>query len=196
VTRLGLGPVGVFAEKGVDNVYVLTVVKSLDELATLSGKLAQDAEYKTAAAAYLDVKPADAVYDRVETCILAAIEGVPNLVKPDTAKPRLMNLRIYESHNERAAAKKIEMFNTSELAIFRRVGLTPVFFGSSLAGPRLPNLTYMLVFPDEEGRGASWKKFVGDPDWLKLKAIPEFSDKEIVSKITNKILIPKEYSGI
>ena len=70
-----------------------------------------------------------------------------------------MNLRVYESHNERAAAKKIEMFNKAELAIFRRVGLTPVFFGATVVGAAMPNLTYLLVFPDEAGRAAAWARF-------------------------------------
>src|SRR5260370_22248794 len=67
---------------------------------------------------------------------------MPRLEKPDTSKPRLLNLRTYESHNERAAKKKIEMFNKGELAIFRRVGLTPVLFGETVVGPAMPNLTY------------------------------------------------------
>ena len=97
---------------------------------------------------------------------------------------------------ERAAAKKVEMFEKGELAIFRKVGLTPVFFSSALIGAAMPNLTYMLVFPDEAGRKSAWDKFRGDPDWLKLRAIPEYADKEIVSKITNRILTPTAFSEI
>jgi hypothetical protein len=139
---------------------------------------------------------ADPVYTRIESSLLAAIEGMPKLEKPDAGKPRLLNLRIYESHNERAARKKIEMFNKGEIAIFRRVGLTPVFFGEAVIGALVPNLTYMLVFPDEDGRKAAWDKFRGDPEWIKLKAIPEYADKEIVSHITNRILTPTQYSEI
>src|SRR4030081_2259694 len=112
---------------------------------------------------------------------MAAIEGLPKLEKPDASKPRLLNLRVYESHNERAAKKKIEMFNKSELAIFRRVGLTPVFFGETVVGGAMPNLTYLLVFPDEASRQAAWAKFRDDAEWVKLKAVPEYADKEIVS---------------
>ncbi|HEX4588439.1 MAG TPA: NIPSNAP family protein, partial [Gemmataceae bacterium] len=132
-----------------------------------------------------------------ESSLLTPIAGMPRLAKPDASKPRLLNLRIYESHNERAAAKKIEMFNTGELAIFRRVGLTPVFFASAIIGPDLPNLTYMLVFPDDAARQAAWARFGKDPDWQKLKAMPEYADKEIISEgITNRILTPAAYSEI
>ncbi len=197
--RAGIGPVGVFTETmGADKaaVYVLVVFKSADESATLSARLAADDEYRKAAADYLAAPASDPVYERIESSFLGAIDGFPKLAKPDTSKLRLLNLRIYESHNERAAAKKIEMFNKHELAIFQRVGLTPVFFAEALGGAKMPNLTYMLVFPDEAGRTAAWKSFGGDDAWKKLKAIPEYADKEIVSRITNKVLAPEPYSEI
>jgi hypothetical protein len=197
--RLGVGPTGVFvepAEKDLLRAHVLIVHKNADSVATLSGKLAADAEYIKAADAYLAAKAADPVYLRIESSLLTAIAGMPKLEKPDVTKPRLLNLRVYESHNERAAAKKVEMFEKGELAIFRRDGLTPVFFASALAGAAMPNLTYLLVFPDDAARTAAWDKFRVDPDWLKLKSMPEYADKEIVSKITNKLLTPTAYSEI
>lgn len=197
--RAGIGPVGVFSENlGGEKmaVHVLIVLKSADEAATLSARLASDPEYQKAAADYLAAPASDPVYERIESSFLGAIDGFPKLARPDTAKARLLNLRIYESHNERAAAKKIEMFDRHELAIFQRVGLTPVFFAEALGGAKLPNLTYMLVFPDEPGRAAAWNTFRADAEWMKLKAMPEYADKEIVSHITNKILTPEPYSEI
>ena len=102
----------------------------------------------------------DPAYLRIESSLLTAIDSMPKLEKPDTSKPRLFNLRIYESHNERAGKKKIEMFNKTELAIFKHDGLTPVFFGETILGSAMPNLTYMLVFPDDAARKAAWGKFV------------------------------------
>jgi hypothetical protein len=196
VKRLGAGPVGVFTEPGKDLTFVLVVHPSADHAAALPGRLASDAAYQSAARDYLAAKPKDPVYDRIDSSLLTPIAGMPRLVKPDTAKQRVLNLRVYESHNERAAAKKAEMFNTAELAIFRKTGLTPVFFASAVAGPRLPNLTYMLVFPDDAARQAAWKRFGADPEWRKLRAIPEYADAEIVSKITNRVLEPAAYSEV
>jgi hypothetical protein len=197
--RLGIGPVGVFVEKGKDgesSVYNLIVYPSADAVTSLSSRLTANEEYLKAAKDYLATPATDPVYTRVESSLLVPFEGMPKLAKPDASKPRLLNLRIYESHNERAAKKKIEMFNKGELAIFRRVGLTPVFFGETIVGSAMPNLTYMLVFEDDAGREAAWKRFRDDPEWLKLKAIPEYADKEIVSRITNRILTPATYSEI
>jgi hypothetical protein len=197
--RYGIGPVGVFTEKtdsGNGQVYVLIVYKSPEQAATLSARLAADTQHQQDAAEYLAVVPAEAVYERIESSFLGAISGIPKLEKPDTSKARLLNLRIYESHNERAAQKKIELFNLHELGIFRKAGLNPVFFGETLIGPRMPNLTYMLVFNDDAARNAAWGHFGGDPDWKKFSAMPEYADKAIVSKITNKLLTPAAYSQI
>lgn len=199
LTRFGIGPVGVFVEKSEQEplkVHVLVVYPSADRVASLVAQLAADGEYLKAAKDYLAAPASDPVYHRIENSLLVPIEGMPRPEKPDTSKPRLLNLRIYESHNERAAKKKIELFNQGELAIFRRVGLTPVFFGQTIIGAALPNLTYLLVFPDEAGREAAWSRFRADPEWQKLKAIPEYADKEIVSRITNKILTPTTFSEI
>jgi len=198
-TRLGFGPVGVFIEPGTDDkvtVHVLVVGKSVAELAMLGTRVAEDTQYQKDAAAYLAATAADPVYERIETFLMRAIEGLPKIEKTDTSKPRLLNLRMYESHNERAAAKKIEMFNKSELAIFRRVGLNPVFMSETIIGSHMPNLIYMLVFSGEDARKAAWDKFRGDSEWVALKAIPEYADKEIVSHITNKILTPAACSQI
>jgi len=196
--RYGIGPVGVGLDQAAaePRAYVLIVYPSPEQVATLSARLAADEEYRKAAGDYLAAKASDPVYTRIESSLLTPIAGMPRLAKPDASKPRLLNLRIYESHNERANHKKIEMFNTGELAIFRRVGLAPVFFAESIVGAARPNLTYMLVFPDDAGRNAAWTRFRGDAEWQRLRAIPEYADKEIVSKITNLILRPTAYSEI
>lgn len=199
IKRLGCGPVGVFVEKlegGDMKLHVLIVHPSGESFATLSSRLAADAEYVKAAGEYWTGLASDPPYTRIETWLLIAIDGMPKFNQPDASKPRLLNLRIYESHNERANKKKIEMFNKGELAIFKRTGLTPVLFGEAIAGTNIPNLTYLLVFPDEPARKAAWDKFREDDEWKKLKGMPEYADKEIVSRITNKILAPTAYSEI
>jgi hypothetical protein len=199
VTRALSGPVGVFVEESKGNtmrVHVLIVHPTGESAATLATRIAKDETYQNAAKEFLDAKAADPVYTRIESSLLSAIEGLPKIDAPDASKPRLFELRIYESHNERANLKKIEMFNTGELSIFKRVGLTPVLFGQAILGNAMPNLTYLLVFPDKDGRKAAWDKFRVDPEWVKLKSIPEYADKEIVSKITNLILTPTKYSQV
>ncbi len=199
VKRAGAGPVGVFIESGKAEalrVHVLIVHPDGESVSTLASKIERDEEYRKTGREFLEAKAADPAYTRIESSLLSAIAGLPKIAVPDVSKGRLLNLRIYESHNDRANLKKIEMFNAGELAIFQRDGLMPVLFGKALLGSALPNLTYLLVFPDDEARKAAWDKFRADPEWIKLKSIPEYADKEIVSKITNILLTPAKYSEV
>jgi hypothetical protein len=92
--------------------------------------------------------------------------------------------------------RKVEMFHSGEFEIFKNAGFHPVFFGDTLVGPRMPNLTYMLTFADSAEMDAKWDVFRNDPAWKKLSADPRFSYEAIVGNITNLILSPLEASQI
>ena len=125
-------------------------------------------------------------------------KGMPELEVPDAVKGvkgRIFELRTYESHNRMKSTRKIEMFNEGgEIEIFRNVGLHPVFFAETLAGPLMPNLVYMLSFTDMGQRDANWKKFSSDPGWDKLKKNERY--KGTVSAITDVILSASAVSQI
>jgi hypothetical protein len=196
--RLKAPPAGVFyetPEAEAPVVWLLLRHPDAAGAASLPDRLAADPVYMAAAEKHLSGPTADAVYDRIDSSLLVGIDGMPRL-NPPPLKPRMFNLRIYESFNERTLRKKIEMFNEGELAIFRRVGLTPVFFSRALTGSRLPNLTYLLAFDDDAARQTAWNTFRGDSEWQKLKAIPEYQDQRLVARITNLLLTPAEYSQI
>ena len=59
------------------------------------------------------------------------------------------------------------MFNKAELAIFQRVGLTPVFFAQTVVGHAEPDVYAGL--PDKAGRKAAWDRFRADPEWKTLR---------------------------
>ena len=194
--RLGIGPVGVFKpESGEPLLHTLTPYKSLEQYIGTADALRRDAAYVKAAEAHANAPATDPAYDRIESSLLLAFAGMPKLQAPGNGS-RLFEFRIYESHSRKANKKKIEMFNVGEIEIFKRTGLTPVFFGESIIGARLPNLSYMLVFKDRAERDKNWGVFVKDPAWDKLKSTPGYADKEIVSKITNVFLVPAACSQI
>jgi hypothetical protein len=199
LNRQGIGPVGIFEVMiGPDSptLYVLLPHKSIESFATAGARVTADPEYQKAGAEVLNLPATDPAYLRVESSLMVAFDGMPKLEAPPTNKARIFELRTYESHSKKANKKKIEMFNTGEIAIFRRTGLQPVFFGETLIGSRLPNLIYMLVFDDMETRNKNWAKFGADPEWKKLSTAPGFTDGEIVSNISNVFLRPTPYSKI
>ncbi|NQT86418.1 NIPSNAP family protein [bacterium] len=87
------------------------------------------------------------------------------------------------------------MFNEGgEIALFRKCGMQPVFFGETLVGTKVPNLTYMVAFENEEAKKANWKKFLGSPGWKTMSKLPIYQNT--VSHITNIVLRPTAYSQI
>jgi hypothetical protein len=202
MNRHGLGPIGVFNIMiGPDNptMYVLIPHKSLASYFTAHEQVHSDPEFRKAGADFIDAPPNDPAYVRLESSLMIAFPGMPKLEVPKAkieGKSRIFELRTYESHSKRANLKKIEMFDIGETAIFRRTGLTPVFFGETLVGSKLPNLTYMLVFDNMAARDKNWGTFVADPEWKKLSATPGYTDPEIVSNISSVFLRPTGYSQI
>ena len=197
MNRIGIETVGVFnAIYGPNSptLYVLMVHKSLETVVNSASMLMADDEYRKAGADFIDTPLSDPGYVRMESSLMLAFKGLPQLRVPEK-KPRIFELRTYESHSIKAAKKKIEMFNEGgEIKVFLKTGLQPVFFGETLIGPKMPNLTYMLIFEDMADRDAKWKVFGADPDWKKLSSNPEY--KDTVSNITDIILRPTDYSQI
>lgn len=199
LNRAGVKHVGVFQPEKLEAgappvVYVVLHHAALDSVAKAAELLA-DAAVQQAGSAYLGAPADEPVYERVESWLTAGIEGMPALALPPKGS-QTYQLRIYESHSEKAGKKKIEMFNIGELAIFQRCGLNAVFFGETIVGPLMPNLTYMLAFKDTAAKDQAWNTFRADPEWAKLKTTPGFTDKEIVSRITNLLLVPASFSQI
>lgn len=138
-------------------------------------ELHKDAQYNTDAATYNSIKIDQKLYNRVESMLLLAFDGLSKMddIKSDSS---LLELRTYESYSEDANRRKIKMFNVEELDLFYEVGLHPVFFGDQIAGSNRPCLTYMIQFKDMKEHDENWKKFVDSPKWKKMVAKKEYAD--------------------
>ena len=202
LNRLAIAPVGVFsADIGPESpsLYVLLPSLSVETLATAEFRLEQNAEYLKAGAAFLNASAREPAYVRRESWLLAAFEGWPRLTIPPAIaehRSRVFELRTYESATDQDHKRKVEMFNSGEFDVFQRAGFWQVFYGDTLVGPRMPNLTYMIGFPDLAERARMWKNFGSDPGWKKLSGSARYNFEEIVSNITNVILSPASYSQI
>jgi hypothetical protein len=200
MNRAGIGRVGAFNVVYGENAPSLLLVLShqtLDSVVSLRERLAADAVYARAGAAILEAPLSDPAFVRVESTLLRAFDAMPTLepsTSAGTGTSRIYELRTYESHSDRAALNKLKMFNAGEIPIFRRAGLTPVFFGETVIGAKMPSLAYMLTFSDMSARDAAWGKFGQDPEWKSLSGDPQYRDN--VSAISDIILQPTAYSQI
>jgi hypothetical protein len=179
--------------------YLLLPCENLETLLNADLRLRTDQEFLAAADAFWNAPAASPAFERVESTLLIAFEGWPQLtVPPSTATKgkRVFQLRTYESASDRDHVRKVQMFHAGEFEIFRKVGFWNVFFGDALIGPRLPHLTYMLSFPDLNQMNDLWGAFHDDPDWKKLNTVADYNFEPIVSSITNLVLTPAAYSQI
>ena len=197
LNRAGVKTVGVFKELEGDalTLHMLLPFESLNELATLNKRLAADANYLADGAAILNAGKKDAPFLRIESSLMEAFDCWPELVVPKKKEGRVYELRQYESASFTAARNKMEMFNAGgEIDIFLETGLDPVFFGRSLSGAKLPNLTYMISFDDMAAHDTNWNAFSKHPEWKRIRQIPKY--KGTVSNITKTFLTATPYSQI
>jgi NIPSNAP len=202
LNRLGIAPVGVFhLDIGPDTptLYLLLPSAKLETLVTAELQLAQDEQFMKAAQPFWNAPATAPAFQRVESSLHVAFEGWPRLTPPAATaehRKRIFQLRTYESPSSQAHVRKVEMFHHGEFEIFQSSGFGQVFYGDTLIGPRMPNLTYMLSFADMNDLNAKWDIFRTAPAWQKLKASPRYSYEEIVSNISNLILSPATCSQI
>jgi hypothetical protein len=198
--RARVGPVGVFVESSDASspaIYVLIPHSGIESVLTVRAMLRDDAAFQKAGAAFVAATPKDLAYGNHEARLMLAATFMPALEVPEKKETRVFELRRYRSPSEAAFRKKLEMFGTAgELAIFRRVGLNPVFYGEMLFGPDMFNITYMLTYPDANARSKAWGNFGKDPDWKKLRTTAGFTDAEIIANIKSLTLRPTRYSQI
>ena len=198
LNRMAITPVGAFKlDIGPETptYYLLIPANSLETLATLDMRLADDADFMKVSAPFWAAPATAPAFARVESTLLSAFAGWPKVVAPKTEK-RIFQLRTYESAGHAAHVHKVQMFNQAEIAIFTRTGLAPVFFGDTLVGSRTPSLTYMLTFTDVADLNAKWSVFGSDPAWKELSHQPGYTDPEIVSNISNLYLSPLTCSQV
>ncbi len=202
LNRLGFSPIGAFnLDLGPQTpaLYLLIPSANLESLVTTDLHLAKDDEFMKAAAPFWNAPATAPGFLRIESSLMIAFEGWPRVVVPPVTAQhgkRIFQLRTYESPTPQDHVSKVDMFHNGEFEIFARSGFWQVFFGDTLIGPRLPQLTYMLSFPDISEIEVKWKAFLTDPQWLKLTAQPKYSSEAIVSNIDSLILKPASFSQI
>ncbi len=198
--RLGCRPVGAFTPldaQEVTQLHVLIPYPTIQLFGTMTARLAKDAEYQQAATDYLQAPKAKPAYARIESSFMIAFTGMPRIeLQPFSVdkKPRMFELRVYEAHSEFKCQKKVQMFNSGEMDVMRQTGMAPVFYGYSLIGTKIPNMTYMLSAENMEEHKKHWSVFGAHPEWKRLQGLAEYADT--VSHITNTFLAPTAYSQI
>ncbi len=195
----GTKNIGVFKPLETDStagkrIFVLIPYSSMEDFLKVNDLISPQG--KSGNAEYIDASYTNSPYDRIESILLRAFPGMPQMESPAFANARterIYELRSYESATEKIYRNKVQMFNQGdEIGLFRRLGFQAVFYADVIAGNRMPNLMYMTTFADRASHDEHWKTFTEDPQWKKLSGMPEYQHN--VSKINIFLLRPTEYS--
>jgi hypothetical protein len=178
--RMDIEPVGVFTElqdSATNKIYVLIPCDSLEIFAAVSSKLGAGEAYQQAAAEFLSAPKSNPAYERFESSLLVAFNGMKHMVvPPPNRRPNVFELRTYLSPSENKSLNKMQMFESGEIPLMKEVGLSPIFYSRTLIGPRLPSLVYMTCGENLAEHKKHWQSFNDAPVWKQLTGGPQYKD--------------------
>jgi hypothetical protein len=178
--RMGIQPVGVFTElqdSATNSIYVLIPCDSLETFAAIPATLAADADYQKAAADFLSAPKSNPAYERFESSLLVAFDGMKHMeLPPPDKKPNVFELRTYLSPSEGKSLNKMKMFESGEIPLMKQVGLAPIFYSRTLVGLHMPCLVYMTCGVNLDEHKKHWQAFSASAIWEELTRDPQFKD--------------------
>jgi len=140
---------------------------SFEDLSSTREKLAADKEL-AASRQKLDEGP-EPPFDSQTVTLLESAAYSPEIVPEKRDKARFFELRVYHSPTGSQLRAVHERFAGPETKIFARSGIHPVLYTSTLFGPNMPNLTYLIPFDSLGAREKAWDTFGADPDWIRAR---------------------------
>jgi len=127
-------------------------------------KLKQDASLLEANAAWDRQGP----YLSHTVSLLAATSYCPPIAT-GAESPRIFEMRVYQAPSEWQMNGVHERFAGPEIPVFHKCGIHPILYASTIAGPQMPNLTYLTPFDSLASREAAWTQFQADPEWHRVR---------------------------
>jgi hypothetical protein len=178
--RMGIQPIGVFTElndSATNKIYVLVPCDSLEIFAAIPDKLASDTNYQQSAAEFLNAPKSNPAYERFESSLLLAFQGMKHMVVPPAdKKPNVFELRTYLSPSENKSLNKMQMFESGEIPLMKEVGLAPIFYSRTIVGLHMPCLVYMTCGENLAEHKKHWQGFNNAPVWKQLISDLQYKD--------------------
>jgi hypothetical protein len=137
-------------------------------------------------------------YEHYSVSLLEATDYSPEIVPltPPPKAPRIFELRTYHSPTWRQLKALHERFAGPEIKIFHRSGVHPLLYSSTVVGPNMPNLTYLIPFDNLAAREKAWAAFGADEEWKKVRAESIAQHGQISSVIQMWLFRAAPYSPV
>ena len=96
--------------------------------------------------------------------------------------------RVYYCAPTRLGALQ-DRFKNHTLGFFKKHGIRPIGFWTTLVGQDNHALTYLLEWNDMAEREQKWNAFQADPEWIAARAQSE-AEKPILARVSNQFYAP------
>jgi hypothetical protein len=106
----------------------------------------------------------------------------------------IYELRVYQSVVGQMP-KLLARFRDDTIPMWKKHGIHPIGFWTTLIGNSSNALTYMLQWESLADRELKWTAFQNDPTWHQVRDASE-RDGPIVATINNQILVPTAFSAL
>jgi hypothetical protein len=160
-------------------------VESLQQIWDIHEKMMQNKEFIRAAEEF---EKKGETGEQQTNILLEAADYSPEIVMPAEPRktPRLFEWRVYHSPSYWQLKALHERFANSEIGIFHRVGVHPILYTSTVIGPAMPNLTYLIPFESLADREKAWAAFGADPEWVKVRkeSVAKYGQVSQISNIS------------
>lgn len=175
---------------------VLSGFPSLTEMEAADDRIRNTPAYRTALARMEE--GAEPAYDRLDRVILRPTPFASDIapLKEKPAKPRVFELRVYHAPTERQLGFVHDRFSGPEIPIFHKSGIHPILYADTIAGPNMPNLTYLMPFANLDAREKAWDAFGADPAWIKARDESITRGGQIVAANSIILMRPAPFSPI
>jgi hypothetical protein len=169
---------------------------TLESLWSVHGKVIANEDWQAQYRAWEDGP--EPPYETQSNVLLQAAEYSPEVEprKEAPKTPRVFELRVYHSPTARQLVALHDRFSGSEIKIFHRCGIHPLFYSSTVFGTAIPNLTYLIPFESLAEREKAWAAFGGDPEWSKVRAESIAKHGQISSIIQMSLYKAAPYSPV
>jgi hypothetical protein len=106
----------------------------------------------------------------------------------------LYELRIYDCNPGKLPAV-LHRFEHITLGIWKKHGIRPAGFWTTVIGASNQQVTYMLAWESLAEREKKWTAFSTDPEWIEKRGQTE-KDGPLVASFSNQILQPTSFSSV
>ena len=123
--------------------------------------------------------------------IAFAITGFLSISSISAEELTLFELRTYHANPEKLDELHAR-FRNHTMGLFEKHGMTNIVYWVPEENEQ-NLLIYLLGYPDQNAREASWKSFRDDPEWKEVYASSTMNGK-LVGKVESTFLTPTDYS--